>query len=391
MNNNALLRGLILLALSTAALSAPRPASAQPTRADSAAVLLAAAEDFGDRGADDIAEALYRHILDRFPGTAAAETARTRIEAVTDRQSQAEGEVELKVWATTYGLWQGIAIPLAAGAEGSEPYGLGLLVGGPAGFLLGRSMARSRPRSLGQARAITWGGSWGALQGWGWAQALDLGSDDSRYGDDGSIEAAVTSAIVGGWLGIGGGLALARREITPGAATSAMLGSMWGMWFGVSGGVLADIEDEDGLLAASMIAGNAGLVAGALAGSRIPISRGRARIISLGGLIGAFAGAGVTLLAKPDGEKAIVGTILAGSVAGLAVGAAGTRGDRAETDTSEDLEAAGSLPPPGSLLNWSDGTWALSTPFPTPALQPTPRRGGRDGLVWKVPLLSVRF
>ena len=46
-------------------------------RPDSAAVLLAAAEDFANRGADDMAEAQYRRILERFPGTAAADSART--------------------------------------------------------------------------------------------------------------------------------------------------------------------------------------------------------------------------------------------------------------------------------------------------------------------------
>ena len=293
--------------------------------------------------------------------------------------------MELKVWTTTYGLWQGIAIPLAAGADGPEAYGFGLLVGGPAGFLLGREMARSRPRSLGQARAITWGGTWGAIQGWGWARALHLG------GDDETLEAAVASMVVGGALGIGGGLALARREITPGGATSGMLGSLWGMWFGLSTALLVDIEDEDGLTAAAMLVGNAGLVAGALAGSRVPLSRGRARMISLGGLVGAFGGAGITLIAQPSSDKAVVGTILAGSIAGLVVGAAGTRDDRGETDPSEEVQAAASLPAPGSLLNWSEGTWALSTPLPAPVLQPTPRRGGRDGLVWQVPLLKVRF
>ena len=389
MNSSTMLRGLILLVLSVAALSAPRPASAQLTRADSAAVLLAAAEDFADRGADDIAEALYRHIMRRFPGTPAAETARTRVEVVTARQSQAGGEVELKVWFTTYGLWQGVAIPLAAGADGPEPYGLGLLAGGPAGFLVGRAIARSRPRSLGQARAITWGGTWGAIQGWGWAQALDLGCQGCAV--DESFEAAVTSAIVGGALGIGGGLALARREITPGAATSGMLGSLWGMWFGFSTAWLVDIEDEDGLMAAAMLVGNAGLVAGGLAGSRVPLSRGRARMISLGGLVGAFGGLGMILISQPDSDKAAMATVLGGSIAGLVVGAAGTRGDRGETDPSEEVQAAASLPAPGSLLNWSEGTWALSTPLPAPALHPTPRRGGRDGLVWKVPLLKVRF
>lgn len=392
MNARTLFRGLLLLAISAAALSAPHPAAAQLTRADSAAVLLAAAEEFADRGGDDIAEALYRHILERFPGTPAAETARARIEVVASRQSQAGGEVELKVWSTLYGLWQGVAIPLAAGADGPEVFGLGLLAGGPVGFLTGRAMARSRPLSLGQARAITWGGTWGAIQGWGWARALDFGGNDynGRYGDDESTEAAVTSMIIGGALGIGGGLALSRREITPGESTSAMLGSLWGLWVGFSTAVLADAEG-DGLTAGAMIGGNAGLVAGALVGSRVPLSRGRARMISLGGLIGAFGGAGITLIAQPDGEKAIVGTILASSLVGLALGAAGTRDDRGETDPSEDSEATTSLPAPGSLLSWSDGEWAFSAPLPTPTLQPTVARDGRDGLAWKVPLLKVRF
>ncbi len=384
------------MALSAAALSPSRPASAQPTRADSAAVLLAAAQDFENRDARDVAAALYRHISERFPGTAAAEAALARLEVVAGRESQAGGEVELKVWSSLYGLWQGVAIPLAASANGPEPYGFGLLVGGPAGFLFGRVLARSRPRSLGQARAITWGGTWGAIQGLGWAHALDFGSGESayaggvRYGEDESAEAVVTSMIVGGALGIGGGLALARREITPGASTSAMLGSLWGLWFGYSAAYLADREG-DGLTAAAMIGGNAGLVGGALVGSRVPLSRGRARLISVGGLVGAFGGAGITLIAQPDSDKTAVATILASSVAGLVVGALGTRGDRGETDSGQGVETAASLSAPGSLLSWSGGDWAVSTPLPVPVLEPSLRSEGRDGLVWKVPLLKVRF
>ena len=393
MNTSTLLRRLLLPALFAAALS-PQPVSAQFTRTDTAAAVLAVADDFANRGVDDIAEALYRHILQRFPGTPAAETARTRVEVVASRQSHAGGEVELKVWSALYGLWQGVAIPLAAGADDAEFYGLGLLVGGPAGFLTGRALALSRPRSLGQARAITWGGTWGAIQGWGWARALDFGSDGYasrygvRYGDDESTEAALTSMIIGGALGIGGGLALARREITPGESTSAMLGSLWGIWVGFSTAFLMDVEG-DGLTAAAMIGGNAGLLAGALVGNRVPLSRGRARMISVGGVIGAFGGLGITLIGQPDGEKAAMGTILASSLVGLALGAAGTREDRGETDPS-DLEAA-SLPAPGSLLNWSNGGWAFSTPLPAPSLDPSLRNEGHDGLVWKVPLLKVRF
>lgn len=390
---------LVLLALFAAAACAPRPASAQLTRADTAAVLLAAARDFDDRGEGDIAAALYRHVADRFAGTDAAAFARGRLQGVTARRSQAGGEVELKVWSALYGIWQGIAVPTAADAESAEAFGMGLLLGGPLGFLAGREMARSRPRSLGQARAITWGGTWGAIQGWGWAKALDLGKDRRDYVNYGgdvesedveTTEAVFASMIAGGAAGIAGGLVWARREITPGTATSAMLGSLWGMWFGFSMAFLADIEG-DGLMAAAMIGGNAGLAAGAVAGSRIPLSRSRARLISVGGVVGAFGGLGLTLIGQPDGEKTVMSLILASSVAGLAVAAAATGGDRDGPDQRGDAVGASPLPAPGALLSWSDGEWAFSTPLPSPALEPPGRGGDGHGLAWKVPLLKLRF
>ena len=389
MNFPALSRQLLLAGVVAAAAAAPRPASAQPTRTDTAEVLLAAAEDFVNRGADDIAEAVYRHILERFPGTAAAETARSLLGSVATRRSRGGGEVELKVWSTLYGIWLGLAIPWATGSDDPEGYGFGLVFGGPVGFLVGREMAHARPRTLGQARAITWGGTWGIIQGFGWGHALDLGGSEATYHDE-STEGVVTAMIVGGTAGIAAGLAAARREITPGTATSAMLGSLWGLWFGFSTAYLADVEG-DGLMAAAMIGGDAGLVAGALAGSRVPLGRGRARMISVAGLIGAAGGAGLVLIAKLDTGEGAVGTILAGSVLGLVAGAASTGGDLGDFDRSEAPEAGASLFAPGALVNRSKGGWTLSPPLPTAARRPVPGNGGRDGLVWKVPLLKVRF
>ncbi len=388
MNASTLLRSMLLLALAgTVTLSAPRPTAAQPTRTDSAAVLLAAAENFADRGAGDIAEALYRHILERFPGTAASETARTRLDAFADQPSRTGGEVEMKVWSTIYGLYTGGAlVPIALASMEPGVVGAGLLLGGPAGFLVGHKLAGSRPISPGQARAITWGGTWGTFQGAMLVEALDLGED--MYQST-SGEVLARAMIAGGALGIVGGAIAARRPITPGTGTSAMLGSLWGTWFGAAASVLMDIEG-DGVLATMMLTGNAGLIGGALAGSRVPLSRGRSRLINVGGLIGGFAGAGIALIGVSDSEKAAVGIPLVTSIAGLALGAAATR-DMDRGDASGDAGAEGSLPMPGSLLNWSDGNWALSTPLPTPVLEPTPRNDGRASLFWRVPLLKARF
>ena len=302
-----------------------------------------------------------------------------------------------------YGIWQGIAIPSALGIESNEAYGVAMLVGGPAGLLLGRQLVDVRRFSPGQARAITWGGTWGALQGLGWAHALNLGGEVyNRYedrrivrGKRASDQAVFGAMIVGGGLGILGGLAAAQREIGPGTATSAMLGSLWGLWFGYAGAVIwgwdpeADIADR-GLLV-MMLTGNAGLWIGANVGSRVPLSSGRAQLISVAGAIGAFAGIGANMVAGTESDGTAMAITLGASIAGLAVGASLTGGRGGGNDGIGNAGEAGSSPAPEALLNRSDGDWALSTPLPAPVWRPSPRGGGRDGLSWKVPLLNLRF
>src|SRR5690606_1471521 len=110
------------------------------------------------RGDPALAEALLRHIIDRYPGTAAAATAGQRLAELGGAAGDRSGAIELYVWSTLYGLWLGAAIPGALGADGPEPYGIGLLLGGPAGFFTAQGVLRDRALSVGQARAITWGG-----------------------------------------------------------------------------------------------------------------------------------------------------------------------------------------------------------------------------------------
>ena len=392
------IRAAFFVGLLAGAVTAPGHASAQAVGpADSAAVLLATASDFEGRGEGDVAAALYRHIADRFPGTPAAEAALARLDAATAARPQGGGETELKVWSALYGIWLGTAVPTALGADSPEPYGLGLLAGGPAGFLGGRALANSRPVSLGQARAITWGGTWGALQGMAWANALDLGGgerliegDILNY-DEQSVEATVAAMIGGGALGIAGGLLAAQREITPGTSTSAMLGSLWGAWFGLASATLLDADDNT-IWATMVVTGNAGLAAGAIAGSQWPLSRSRARLISVGGLMGGVGGGGLVLITETEDEDTAVTTILAGSIAGLLLGVALTDGEGGEGDPTDDAQAAAAPSAPGALLNRSRGEWFLSAPLPSPVREPVARRGaGRDGLVWKIPLVHVRF
>jgi len=375
MRLHVLIRPLLFASILAASAGPPSPVAAQVTPADSAAILLATAAAFETEGERAVADALYRHIVEHFPGTPAAESAQARLGGRTT----AGGETELRVWATTYGLWMGVAIPLAFESEEPEAFGAGLLLGGPAGYLAAHQFVRSRPVSPGQARAISWGGTWGAIQGAGWALVLDF--------EDDRIEDRIWSMIAGGAIGTFGGVLASRSEITPGTATAATAGSLWGLWFGLAASVLAD-AGEDPTVAASMLTGNAGLVAGALAGSRVPLSRGRTRLISLGGVIGGFAGLGAALIAEVDDEQSAIALPLVGRIAGLIAGGVLTRGDDLEADP---YETGASGLGAGALVNWTGDAWSLSTPLPTPVWDLAAGAHGKSGLAWKIPLLNARF
>lgn len=371
-------------------LVSPRPATAQAesraTAADSAAVLVQAAEEFATRGEPEVAAALYRLVVRRFPDLPVARLAESRLSEARLARSSSSGSTELTVWSTLYGLWLGAAVPAMLEADNSEVYGAGLLLGGPAGFLAGRRSAQGRALSLGQARAITWGGTWGTWQGLGWAMALDLDFGTTCSGDvcDESAQAVFGSMVAGGVAGIVVGNMLSKRDITDGLATTVNLGSLWGTWFGLATGILANLEN-DGLWTSALIGGNVGLLTTALAGPGWNPTRSRARIVSIAGIIGGLGGAGIDLLLQPGDDRTLVAIPLATSIAGLFIGAARTR-DRA--DRSE-AEPAASPPSSGALLNLSGGHLRVGAPLPG-VLSTTPP-GGQNGLALSIPLLSVRF
>jgi len=328
------------LVLVASLLVLPPGLEAQATRADSAAILLRAAQTFQDEGRTAVAEALFHYISERFGDTWAGSEAVAALRSLPEEGGPRSSQVELMVWATTYGAWLGIAIPGAAGAEGPEAYGVGLLVGAPLGFLGGRALARSRSLSEGQVRAITFGSLWGSWMGFGMMEVLDWGEREEvcydwgcEGGGDRDGSDVFKSFVVGGLAGTLAGSILARRPIPSGVATSANFGALWGSWFGVAGGILADLEG-DPLLTSTLVGGNAGLLVSAATASAWDMSRNRSRLISIAGVIGGLAGAGLDLLIQPDDEKVAVGIPLAASIVGLAVG----------TGLTSDMDRQGASP-----------------------------------------------
>lgn len=380
-------RALLVSILLLASLSFPSDAThAQVTAADSAAVLLQAAQTFDAQGESDVARAVYRYIVDYFPGTPAGGVANERLMGIRSEGTSGSGSVELQIWTTTFGLYLGVAIPGALGADDSEPYGIGLLLGGPVGFLGGRSLARAKNLTEGQARAITMGGWWGMWQAYGWRQVFDWGVGERCeaspfdpsgevycYSTEDETEENFAATIVGGLAGMAAGYALSGRPVSPGVATTVNFGALWGTWFGVAGGVLMDLEDDD-LLAATLLGGNATLAATVALAPGWNFSRSRARLVSIAGVIGGLGGAGVDLLVQPDGEKTAIAIPLAMSLIGLGIGVHTTRDYDVERRGPGDDAALLD----GALINVRGGRWGVGLPIPYPVML---ERRGLDGWV----------
>ena len=362
------------------------------TRADSAAVLLRAAEQLRLDGETGAARAVLELIMRQYAGTPAASEV-DRMMALLRRTPDAErsGRTELLVFGTTYGAWLGVAVPLALDATSAEAYGVGLLLGAPLGFYAARQYADAKMPTEGQARALTFGGSWGTLQGFALAEVLDLGQDQVVFcepdgsgcfesSDGAEARAYVTAAVAGGLLGIGTGAFLARKPITAGTAAAVSLGAMWGAWFGFGAGFLAD-QEGDALITSAMVGGNAALVAVGVAAPRWQMSESRARLISVGGVAGGLAGAGLLLIVQPSGERTEMLFPLVGSAAGLVLGSVWTR----ERTTADGGMNAGR----GALINRSGGKWALDVPAAALRLQSAER--GQAQAAAYVPLLRARF
>lgn len=372
----------LLAATAVAATIVAAPAHAQTTRADSASVLLEAARDFEADGAYETADALLAYIVERFGGTSAAAAAVDLLRGAGTARVEPVSRVEVPVFSTTFGLWLGVAVPAALGAEDSEAYGAGLLVGGPVGLLSGRAYARGRRLSAGQARAISWGGLYGTWLGFGWTELLDLGIQQTCgefgcFANEGSSEELFAGMVVGGLAGVGAGALLARGPISSGVASAAQGGSIWGSVYGAMVAGILDDTLDDKALAAALISGKIGLLGGAALASRYDVGRDRVRMINLGALIGGLGGLGLDLLIQPDDTRSGIAIPLVTSLAGAILATANTS-DRPRPSAGEAGEAGGvGVGQGAALLGWADGSLRIQPPLPMPTMIPVDDPNGR--------------
>lgn len=224
------------------------------------------------------------------------------------------GRTEFLIFTGYYGVWLGIATPLAGQVNDAQDFALGLLLGAPASILAGHAFASHHDMSRGRATAVAALGHLGTMQGLGWPITQD---EDTHV--------VMKAGIAGGLAGIG--LALlgtSYLDPTEGHAEIAHSGLPWGTWLGVVGAALASDEEsstnDDRLGRGALIGADVGVLAGSILGYGSTMSRTRVRLINLSGVVGAMMGLGIDLLTEVDDQDAVLGSVAAASILGAAGG-----------------------------------------------------------------------
>jgi hypothetical protein len=216
------------------------------------------------------------------------------------------GTTELMVYGGLYGAWLSAAIPIGLGVDDAGSVGACILLTSPVAVFVAHEYASHAHTTRGQARTISVVGNWATWQGIGWAVAGDADGQD-----------AVLAGALAGTGAIFATAALVRgHDISLGQATVLHAATYWGAWYGVVGvGIAA--ADEKGFLYATLASSTVGLVGAAAWGTGHDISSSRARLISLGGLLGTLMGWGIDLLAEPDSDPVLWSIPGATGLAGL--------------------------------------------------------------------------
>ena len=256
-------------------------------------------------------------------------------------------------FGTLYTTWLGVGTLVLLEVNEPGPHGL-VLIAGPMGGLLGSlSLTQESKLTDGQASLITLGGTWGIWQA---VAAANLANADEKL--------TVGASMVGGALGLTLASSIVRgREISPGDATLINFGGIWGTWFAICGAMAARNRDQDNsdfILGSAMMGGNAGLSAMAAWSTKLNMSRARARLINIGGIIGTLYGLGTSILLDIELEDRTAWSLMGfGGVIGLTAGAYFTR----NYDTSESYFTESGV----GLLNLepAEKMWNLSLPMIT--------------------------
>ena len=281
-------------------------------------------------------------------------------------------------FGTLFTTWLGVGTLILLDTEDAVPYGLVLIAGPVSGLLGSLSLTRESKLTDGQASLITLGGTWGIWQA---VAAADIAGAGEKL--------TVGASMVGGALGLALASSIVRdRDISPGDATLINFGGIWGTWFSICGAMAARKRDQDNsdfILGSAMMGGNVGLSTMAAWSTKLCMSRARARLINIGGIVGTLYGLGANILLDIEPEDRTFWSLMGlGGVVGLTAGAYFTR----DYDMQESYFTEGGV----GLLNLKpvERQWNLS--FPTITISPISGKDSRiPDIELRTSLVRIRF
>lgn|GEM_PF-2030664 len=271
----------------------------------------------------DYGEAYDRleEIIGKYPGTVYARFAEDRkrrleelnLSSIGRREIDQSGRIESVVFSTLYSTWLGVGSARLANAESEKATAAGMMIGAPAGLLTSLTLTRNARLSKGQAALVNFSGYWGTWQGLGLGILLDKDDDEKTL---------IGSAMAGGLLGILTTSALTRRiDLSLGDASIINYGGLWGTWLSFCIAMIANIEDGNSILGSVLIGGNLGAASMTALSTKVEFSPGQASLISLSGVVGTLAAAGVLAIVAPAVEiesvEVVFATLMAGGILGL--------------------------------------------------------------------------
>ena len=281
-------------------------------------------------------------------------------------------------FGTLYTTWLGVGTLILLDVDEGGPYGLALIAGSVGGLLGSLSLTRESELSDGQASLITLGGTWGIWQA---VAAANLASAGEKLG--------VGASMVGGALGLALASGIVKdRDISSGDATLINFGGIWGTWFSICGAMAVRDRSSDSskfVLGSAMMGGNAGLSTMAAWSTKLNMSRARARLINIGGIVGTLYGLGTSILLDLEPEDRVFWSLMGlGGMVGLTAGSYFTR----NYDTPESYFTESSM----GLLNLepAERRWNVSLPVVT--ISPiSPRDSRIPDIELRTSLIQVRF
>ena len=267
-------------------------------------------------------------VIARYPDTVYARFAENRkrrleqlnLPDIRRKKIDQSGRIGTVVFSTLYSTWLGIGTArLADGVDGAKTVATGMMIGAPTGLLAALIATRTAKLTRGQSALINFSGYWGTWQGLGWAILID---------EDDSEKPLIGGAMIGGLSGILATSVLTRK-VDPSLGDMGIInyGALWGTWLSWSAGWVVGVEDENELLAWTLIGGNLGVTAMASLSSKIDISLARANWINLGGVIGTIVASGIVIIIAQNelSEEAAFALLMSGGIAGLITGTYTTR------------------------------------------------------------------